>query len=243
MHERRNFGLVIGALASFIWLIFAWVFAGDSAALWWHRAGSSAAFLVLSGGLLYALKFEDKLPDYLREMVGEIYYDADGLSFMPAVRHRNGRAELCLYYQNRFEGPVQAIVHLRPPDESFAVRDGMRDMHFAFTAGGGDFGAIHLPIAVPRHLQGDVVNVSLAAATFYPRSHGSRLRRHDGMPCGTLPVDWAGSAFKTGVHEVSNELTLHAPATLHLSMPRNVNEAIDPRATWRQERLATAETT
>ena len=36
---------------------------------------------------------------------------------------------------------------------------GMRDVHFAFTAQGGDFGVIHQPIAVPPHLQGEVIDV------------------------------------------------------------------------------------
>ena len=83
-------------------------------------------------------------------------------------------------------------MHLRPPEDCFVIHPGMRDVHFAFKAGGGDFGVLHQPISVPRHLQGEVIEVQLAAASYYPRSHGARWRRGGGMPCGTLSVDWGG---------------------------------------------------
>ena len=105
-------------------------------------------------------------------------------------------------------------------------------------ADGGDFGVIHQPIAVPRNLQGDVVNVELAAASYYPRSHGARLRRGTGMPCGSVVVDWSGAAFKSGVYEVSGEVELTQPVTLHLSMPEGVTEEATVDDLWKQECLA-----
>ena len=154
------------------------------------------------------------------------------------IRPNGNQAELSLYYQNRFENPVEAIVHLRPPQDSFLIRPGMRDVHFAFKAGGGDFGVIHQPIAVPKHLQGEVIEVKLGAASYYPRSHGARLRKRPGMPCGTMLVDWSGSAFKSGVHEVSGEIDLHGAVTLHLSMPTDVTAFLTGSESWRQEILA-----
>ena len=53
-----------------------------------------------------------------------------------------------------------------------------------------------------------------------------------------LLVDWAGSAFKTGVHEVSSEIKLINPATLHLSMPKSVRALPEVElVTWKQEQL------
>ena len=171
-------------------------------------------------------------------MLGAFYYEADGLSFMPIIRSSGQQAELSIYYQNRFENPVQAIVHLRPPEDCFVIRPGMRDVHIAFGAGGGDFGVIHQPIAVPQHLQGEVIDVQLAAASYYPRSHGARLRRGAGMGCGNLLVDWGGAAFKVGVHEVSGEIDLINPVTLHLSMPVGVAAEASGREVWKQEQIA-----
>lgn len=246
MHERRNFILVLLLIGSFIWAVAAWLFmqpgSETSATGQWvltQRVASTLLLVSVAIWLLYAMKFQDKLPDHLRNVVGEFYYEADGLSFMPMVRMRQGQAELCVYYQNRYENPVEAVVHLRPPpEESFVIRPGMRDVHFAFKADGGDFGVIRQPIGVPRHLQGQVIEVKMAAASWYPRSRGMCLRRKPGMPCGTLVVDWVGAALKVGVHEVSGEIPLTNPVTLHFAMPFNAAEHADRAEIWRQEQLA-----
>jgi hypothetical protein len=238
VHETRNFLLVIALLACVLWAVLAWFVLGPYTVwLWPQRIISIALVPVFGAWLLYALKFEDKLPNQLKEMSG-VYYEVDGLSFMPMIRTTGDQAELSVYYQNRFENPVQAIVHLRPPEDSFIIRPGVRDVHIAFKAGGGDFGVIHQPIAVPEHLQGEVIDVQLAAGSYYPRSQGLRLRKEAGMPCGTLLVDWAGAAFKTGVHEVSGEIELSGPVTLHLSMPAAVRSEATGRELWKQQQLA-----
>lgn len=238
MHDKRNFAMILLLVAAFVWALVAWIVvdADDRTALV-QRTASLLLTVSLGAWTFYALRYEDRLPDNLREIVGDLYYEADGLSFMPIVRVNQGHAELCVYYQNRFENPVEAIVHLRPPEDCFVIRPGMRDVHFAFKAGGGDFGVIHQPIAVPAHLQGDVIDVQLAAATFYPRSHGARWRKHVGMSCGTLHVDWGGAAFKTGVHESSGEIVLQDPVVLHLSMPTNVTTELARSDVWRQEHI------
>lgn len=244
MHERRNFVLVLLVIACAVWAIGAWLFFGQSlgeatSAVWTHRWLSLAAVIVLGAWLGYALLREDKLPDHLAGTVGAVYYEVDGLCFMPMVRPgRDQRAELCIYYQNRFENPVNAVVHLRPPQDSFVIKEGMRDAHFAFRASGGDFGCIRQPIAVPTYLQGEVVEVDLAAACHFPRGQGARLRRRPGMKCGTLSVDWGGAAFKTGVHEVSGEIELKGASSLHLCMPRGVKTRLGQEVSWRQEQLA-----
>ena len=239
MHESRNFVLILILVGALVWAFVAWfVFGSESFQIIPQRIASLLLAASLGAWLVYALKFEDKIDDRMQGVVGDVYYDVDGLSFMPIVRVHDGRAELCVYYQNRFENPVQTVVHLRPPDDSFIIRPGIQDVHFAFKAGGGDFGAIHQPIAVPDHLQGEGLEIRLGAASYYPRSHGARLLKHGGLPCGTLNIDWAGAAFKSGVHEVSGEIEIVAPATLHLTMPRGVRDEITIADVWRQEQLA-----
>lgn len=245
MHEKRNFAMVLLLVGSIAWAVYAWVFLqSDHSWALAQRVCSLLLLVSLSAWLFYAMKFEDKLPDHLAAMVGPFYYEADGLSFMPMVRvNKSNQAELCVYYQNRYENPVEAIVHLRPPPqgESFVIRAGMRDVHFAFKASGGDFGVIHQPIAVPRNLQGDVIQVKMGAASWYPRSHGARLRRKAGLPCGSLMVDWVGNPLKIGVHEVSGEIPLTNPVTLHLAMPEQVSYEPIRADLWRQEQLARGE--
>ncbi len=239
MHEIRNFVLVISLIAGVVWSVLAWFVLGQGTFLRDpQRIASVVVVVVCAAWLVYALRIQDKLPDHLKEVLGGIYYEADGLSFMPIVRANGDQAELSLYYQNRFENLAEAIVHLRPPEDSFVFRPGLRDIHIAFTADGGEFGVIHQPIAVPRHLQGQVIDVQLAAASYYPRSHGARWRRVAGIPCGTLLVDWGGAAFKTGVHEGSGEIELISPVTLHLSMPEGVRSEANERDMWTQQQIS-----
>ncbi|MHC4991735.1 MAG: hypothetical protein ACYTGC_12220, partial [Planctomycetota bacterium] len=231
------FVLVLVVTAALFWAVAAWLFLSTDSTLVWQQRFASVGLLLLSTAwLIYALRFEDKLPDYLKEVVGQLYYEADGVSFMPMIRIQNGQPELSVYYQNRFENPACTIVHLRPLEEGFAIREGWRDVHFAFKAGGGDFGVIHQPITVPEQLRGEVINLHLAASSYYPRGAGSRVRKHAGLHCGSMLIDWQGAAFKTGVHQVSGEIELIRPANLHLALPRKAGEGRD-RRDWRQEQL------
>jgi len=242
MHEKRNFFMVILLLASIIWATWAWFFLEgsmhDTYAIV-HRSMSVLMIVSLSIWLFYTLRFEDKLPDHMRNVVGPIYYEVDGLSVLPMIRQNGKQAELCIYYQNRFENPAECIVHLRPPAEnSFIIQPGYRDVHFAFKCDGGDFGVLRQPVAIPRQVQGDVVDVLMAASSWYPRSHGDRWRSRIGMPCGTLPVDWAGNPLKIGVHESSSDIPLTNPIKLHLAMPTGASADIPRASTWRQEQIA-----
>jgi hypothetical protein len=242
MHETRNFVLVVSLSACVIWAIVAWfLLKPDAAFIGLQRVVSLVLIAGLGLWLFHALVFEDKLPDYLKAKIGPIYYEADGLSFKPTIRVNGDQAELCIFYQNRYENPVEAIVHLRPKGECFLIRNEVMDINFAFRVGGGDFGMIHQPIAVPRNLQGEVISMYVAAATYYPRSHGACWRRKPGIPCGTLPADWSGSAFKSGVHEGSAEMELANPAVLHLAMPTSVAEEMPPEVPWRQEQIEAGE--
>lgn len=240
MHETRNFILVIALIAALLWALLAWLLLDPDTGrmVLAQRILAPALVLAIGAWLFYALVFEDHLPDYLKEKVGPVYYEADGLSFLPMVRVKKNVAELCVYYQNRYENPVEAVVHLRLPEVAFIVHEELRDVNFAFRCAGGDFGVIEQPIAVPKHLQGQVVTALLAATTHYPRSHGACWRRKPGVACGSLPADWSGGAFQSGVHEASSEMELSDPIELRLAMPTDVADAFDTAPPWRQQRLA-----
>ncbi len=242
MHEKRNFFMVILLLASIVWATWAWfMLKGDasSTTVVVHRSMSVLLIVSLAVWLTYTLRFEDKLPDHMKNVVGPVYYEADGMCLLPMIRVHNDRAELCVYYQNRFENPADCIVHLRPPaDNSFIIAPGMRDVHFAFKCDGGDFGVLRQPIAVPRSVQGEVLDVLMAASAWYPRSRGERWRSNVGLACGSVPVDWAGNPLKIGVHEVASDIPLTNPVKLHLAMPTGVSADIPRASTWRQEQIA-----
>jgi hypothetical protein len=242
MRELRTVALIGLLLAGLVWAVLAWGFTSHANPTQSDITQRWVSVSITGGSGLFLLYFAMAAPkakDELREVTGGRYFEADGVCFMPLVRLNRGRAEISLYYQNHHENPAKVIVHLRPPENTIKMREGARDIHFAFVAAGRAFGVIHQPIGVSKKVQGQVVDVELAAATWFSRGAGSRIRRSRGMPCGTLDVDW-GSAMRTLDHEVAGEMNLKDPSTLHLAMPQGVEVRPPDAAMWTKERISLA---
>lgn len=231
MREKRNAILVCTLLVLFIWAFYAWFFQDGVHALW--KWISLIGFVGNGVFLLWALKFEDKLPDTLAKYTGGTYYEKDGLCFMPIMRKEGEQAFIYLYFENRYGNACNAVIHMRPPAEAIQHRPDATDIHFSFSCPGGAMGFLQQPVAVHPRLQGQVIDVLLVAATNYPHTHGDKLRSHQGLECGDLDVDW-GINFRTGSHELSSEIELRSPVTLHLAVPRNVTNRIRRGQHWRQ---------
>lgn len=238
MHERRNFILTLLLLAAVAWGVAAWLITAVAPgwltlppSVWLHRWASVVAVVLLSAAVIYTQFFEDKLPDDLGRRTAGFYFEQDGLCFAPLVRvvptRQGQRAEISLYYQNRFRESCEAVIHLRPkvPGSVFSHRGG-RDVHFAFRPEGGAYGVVHQPVAVASEYQGEPVEFEVAAAVRWPHGHGDRLRSRRGAPCGTFDVDWA-EAYRQSRHELCGEIELRSPARTHLVMPENVLADID----------------
>ena len=236
MHENRNFVLILALGAGLFWSWWAW-FSSNGEGLTFMRGTATLFTLLIAAWLTYGMTLEDRLPDKLLEIVGSHYFEADGVCLFPVVRNAQTGPELSIYYQNRFENPASVIVHLQPTRESFEVVPGALDVHIAFRVSGGDVGVIHQPIKVPPKLQGEIVELKMVAVSHYPRSHGARWRRHEGIPCGSMLVDWAGNAMKAGAHEVDGSIELDNPVMLHLAMPKNCTVSDSVNRSWRQELL------
>jgi hypothetical protein len=136
------------------------------------------------------------------------------------------QAELSLYYQNRFDGECEAVIHIRPPKGAFFSHKGARDVHFAFRAQPGAFGVIHQPIAVVHNAQGTPVAVEVAAMVRWIRHRGAQLRTRKGLPVGTFQVDWE-QAYRQGKHELCGEIELKNPIRLTLMLPDCVSERVE----------------
>jgi len=215
MHEKRNFILVLIGTASLLWAIWAWTMS-ESGFVDATKLFPTLITLAIAGFLIYAFNIEDQLPDRLEELVGSHYFEADGVCLLPVVRASPNGPELSIYYQNRFENPASVIVHLRPAQHSFTVVQDATDVHIAFRVGGGDV---------------------MVGVSHYPRSHGTRWRRHEGHPCGSMDVDWVGNAMKIGAHEVDGTIELRDPVMLHLCMPENIEQPEPHNTSCQQEIL------
>ncbi len=235
MREKRNALLVVSVFAFFAWAFWAWFMAGaETPSLLLQRLGSTGLFILACAGLCWALCFEDKLPDTLGKYAGGLYYEQNGLCFIPVMRKEGEQAYIHIYFENRYENDCNAIIHLRPPPESIQHRPDAEDIHFSFSVPGGGVGVIQQPVAVHPRLQGSVIDVELAAAVNYPHTQGDQLRSHKGLACGTFHVDW-GESFRTGAHELSSEIELVSPVTIHLPVPRNVTNRIRRGQQWKQQ--------
>ncbi len=235
MREKRNALLVLLIFGFFAWAFWAWFMASpDRPYRFEQRLASTILFSLTGVVLFWALVFEDKLPDMLGQYAGGLYYEQAGLCFIPVMRKDGEQAYIHIYFENRFENECNAILHLRPPPESIQHRPDACDIHFSFSCPGGGVGVIQQPVAVHPRLQGSVVDVELAAAVNYPHSQGDQLRSQKGLPCGTFNVDW-GENFRTGMHELSGEIDLLNPVTIHLPVPRNVTNRIRRGQQWRQQ--------
>ncbi|MCB9845967.1 MAG: hypothetical protein H6811_08290 [Phycisphaeraceae bacterium] len=235
MHERRNLVVFTLLFAALLWGLVAWLVAPDylkelPPSVGWHKAASLVALCAFGVFAAYVSWVEDKLPEQLMGRTGGRAFEQDGLLFMPMIRvaeveGRPNHCELSVYYENRFSGDCEAVIHLRPDDAAFFSHHGAREVHFGFRCPGGAFGVVHQPIAIRRKLQGMPVRVQVAAAVRYPKTHGQKLRSRRGQPCGTFDVDWA-LAYRQSSHELGGEIKLADPATLSLVLPDDVDDDI-----------------
>jgi len=249
MHERRNLILAILFGVAALYALFAWVIAPDTfpdlpPSLLAHKMFSLALVLILGAVLFYAMQIEDRLSDELGPRTMGRYFERDGLCLMPVVRVQKdaeGRpmAEVSVYYQSRYSGVAEAVVHLRPPPKSVFSHRGARDLHFAFQTQPGGFGVIHQPVAVFKEFQGQPVEFQVAVAVRWPRGVGDQLRSKKGELCGTFKVDWA-KAYRQSRHEMCGEIDLVEPVVVTLTMPDNVVDDVFG-ATFTQETFSSFE--
>ncbi|TVQ63145.1 MAG: hypothetical protein EA378_02305 [Phycisphaerales bacterium] len=237
MRERWRFIAVLALTLAGAWALWAWMLAlaipaidlaGEAGRI--SRLLALSFLLMTSAFALYEFKIRDQAPDRLAQVAPGAYFERDGLCFRPLIRvsHEEGgrqRAEISLYYQNRYAGECEAIIHLRPPERTVCSHRGGRDIHVALRVGGGAFGVVHQPVAVAPESQGQPVEFELAAAVRWIRGQGDQLRSRCGEPVGTFEVDWA-LAYRQSRHELCGEIELKQPARLSLTMPERVLDDI-----------------
>lgn len=237
MHERRDTLISVAVGVGLLWIVAAWIAAPAvgftlPGGADFHRYGSVALTLASFAAWVYYLKIRDRLEDRLFRMTGGHAFERDGLCFWPLIRVRSrgdgrpGQAEMALYYQNRYAGPCEAVIHLRPEHGAFSSHRGGQEVHMTFRAGAGAYGVIHQPIGIRPEHQGEPVRVQIAAVVRWPLARGSQLRSRTGRPVGTFHVDWA-LAHRRSRHELCNEIELHEPAEITLNLPESVSPEAD----------------
>lgn len=233
MHDGRNTGYTLLLVIAILWAFFVWLAAP---ALEWEigaplvqKALSLLAVAGLGGLVMYCLSTEDPLDDRLALATAGHYFERDGLCFMPLTRvvqtDEGPQAEVSLYYQSRYNGLCEAVIHLRPDAGAIRTPDGSRGLVFAFRCDPGAFGVIHQPIGIPHGFQGATVEADIGAAVRWPRGHGEVVRSREGAPCGRFAVDWA-RVYSQPAQELGGQIELKKPARIHLALPEKVRERV-----------------
>lgn len=230
MHERRHNRLIYSLTAAILYALAAWLIIPDN----WptiplgtqvHQYASAALVLALGAGLVYFAILRDPMTDELAKVCTGHYFEKDGLCFFPTTRVRQHGdklvTDLCLYYQNRYAGACECVIHITPPPGSIYSHKGATDIHFAFRVRPGGYGIIHQPVAVARDYQGQAITIKFGAAVRYPGLRGEKLRSKQGLPCGTFNVDWS-LAHRLSRHELCGEIDLIEPTPITIGLPTDV---------------------
>jgi hypothetical protein len=234
MHEGRNTAATLLLVTVMLWTFFAWLAAPaleiEIPLPLAQKIASLLSLAALGGYVFYAMTTSDQLDDQLARATAGHYFERDGLCFMPLTRvvqtPDGPQAEVSLYYQSRYDGVCEAVVHIRPPQGALRVSDGASALHFAFRCDPGAFGVIHQPIGIAPEKQGTTVDAHMAAAVRWPRGHGDQLRSREGAPCGKFAVDWS-RVYDRAPGDTAGEIELKKPVVVHLALPENVRGRVE----------------
>jgi hypothetical protein len=211
------FMLIIGIIGSFLsWML-------DNGTLP-ARIGFPAVGIAALAGLCWAMTRKDKLPDYLRQVVG-VYLERTGFCFalVPAVA--DGRCTLDIYFQNRYERPCRAQVVIQPSREFFLNRRSVGSFTIEIECEGGAFGVTRLPWGVPQQYQGRQQSFDVGASVSYPEGRGALLRYRDGAHVGAAKTSaWVG--VMTAAAALGGIIVITKPAKVKIQLPKGVSEIV-----------------
>ncbi len=111
---------------------------------------------------------------------GKPYFDRQGFCFDIRGAVEDGYAVLEIHFQNRFSGPCQAKVMLRP-SVRYLFRPQWRPPPVFINCEGGAFGVAHVCVDVPKKFQGKNFSFEIFGATNYPQGRGEQLRFSDAI--------------------------------------------------------------
>jgi hypothetical protein len=237
MREFVKGTLIVCFLVSAVAAPFAWIDDRPSTVTWILRIG--APFIALTLFLLFlAVHFQrDRAPDFLHQKFGG-YLDRGGLCFAFDAVVEDAVCYLRVHFQNRYSGPCEGRIVLRPARGFFLTRSSFQHVAFDIECPGAGYGVAEVPIPVRQEFQGKKQEFEVGASVRYPRRRGRMLRFREGgviransdffNPFGTA-LTLAGTA--------TGQIVLSTPASVTLTLPSGVAEELPPHLTPRVEIL------
>ncbi len=191
--------------------ILSWVYMDDFT--WAVRAISTALVLVPALLLFKNAMRQDSVPDYLSQLVPE-FLEHKGLCFSADRVIRDGVYYLRVLYQSRYDLPAEVTLSFEAMKPAFRKRPPLAIAPVQFSCGRAGFGALLIPVALPKALLGTQIRVAMRAKVRYAGFRSSRemvrVKVGKRMPSRTGLVEFiALSAAKTSI---ANHLVLDIPA-------------------------------
>jgi hypothetical protein len=221
----------MGQSANAVVALLMIVFAGAAAIAWGDeeiQVGFDIGFTLAAVGALSVLAYgmfrRDKVPDFLRQVVGT-YYERDGFTFAIQPIKKEGICQMAVLFQNRHGEPCDAQVVIKPSREFFMTRRPIPQLAIGIHCEGGAFGVAFVPWGVPKQYHGKRQNLDIGASVRWPHGKGEMLRFRDGIAVkgpklGAVQIATTIAAAAAGM------IVLHTPVRLGIRLPTEVAETV-----------------
>jgi len=163
--------------------------------IWWLRIGALVLLAWVIGFSAWAKRRRDLAPDFLAQLSAN-FFEQDGFAFVVGTEVLEGVGYLCVWFQNRYERPCEAMVLVRTSERWLAPQRHLPDAKVSLTCQPGAFGKALVPWPLPLELQGRKVLLDVMARRKYPRGRGKLLRRRTGLRVGSAPQSAISDALK-----------------------------------------------
>lgn len=196
--------------------------------IWGLRAGTP---LVMAGvcWLFYrASRRPDPLPNPLREIAAK-YFERKGLCFAPVLETSGDSCQMSVYFQNRYESHVSAMIEVLPPRRTFWFgRHDLPTVVSAVECPGGAFGAMRVPFPIPKQYQGRQMRFDIAADVKYRARKGKLLHVREGTRVDAIGQtrQWSALLFLFAGVGLVPVLCMMRSAGVRLQLPKGVFEAL-----------------
>jgi hypothetical protein len=175
--------------AAFLWVSVVPPAGVDPQAVpFWRMFSTVGAVISLTVALLFIVRW-DREPDFLRGAFGSSYYEQGGFGFRPGFEFNPtaGVFEYVVYCQNRFSGPVKAVVVL---DDELNEQLRFFPKRLHVDCPGGAFAVAHVPLSIPADASGRLTQADVFCDVDYPNGRGRELRFRQGgavqLPLGKV---------------------------------------------------------
>jgi len=213
--------------------LIAWFGSGSGlrsipTSMWLTRIAAMLVFAAAAGALVWGRFRADLAPDYLRQISRKIL-ECQGICFAVIPEEVDGRCEMHVYVQNRFDRSANIVLSLTDRPNFSISRSQHANVLLSLHCPGSGFVLARLPMGLPRKMQGKRRRFEVEAKVAYPAGCGTMVRFRPGRRLAA-PTDVGAATLATvllGPVFLILALAASKPS-ITLRLPKGVGETLDP---------------